>query len=83
MPAGTARDAALALAVEIAAKSPVSLRAAKRALRQGLDATLADGLAIEGDAWADAAFSADRREGIEAFNARRPANWPSWEAGSR
>ena len=83
VPAGTARDAALALAEEIATKSPVSLRAAKRALRQGFDAPLADGLAIEGDAWAEAAFSADRREGIEAFNARRPARWPSWEAGSR
>ena len=83
VPAGTARDAAIALAVDIATKSPVSLRAAKRALRQGFDAPLADGLAIEGDAWADAAFSADRREGIEAFNARRPASWPSWEAGSR
>ena len=83
VPAGTARDAAFALAVDIATKSPVSLRAAKRALRQGLDVPLADGLAIEGDAWADAAFSADRREGIEAFNARRQASWPSWEAGRR
>jgi enoyl-CoA hydratase/carnithine racemase len=83
VPAGTARDAALALAEEIATKSPVSLRAAKRALRQGFDAPLADGLAIEGDAWAEAAFSADRREGIEAFNARRPARWPSWQTGGR
>ena len=83
VPAGTARDAALALARDIAAKSPVSLRAAKRALRQGLDGTLSDGLLIEGDAWAHAAFSTDRREGIEAFNARRPPRWPSWETGSR
>jgi enoyl-CoA hydratase/carnithine racemase len=83
VPAGTARDSALALAADIATKSPLSLRAAKRALRRGLDGTLADGLVIEGDAWADAAFSADRREGIEAFNARRPARWPSWEPDSR
>ena len=83
MPPGTAREAALSLAVDIATKSPVSLRAAKRALRQGWDAPLADGLAIEGEAWAEAAFSADRPEGIEAFNARRPARWPSWDADHR
>ena len=35
------------LAEEIAAKSPISLRAAKRALRQGLDVDLASGLEIE------------------------------------
>ncbi len=79
VPAGTAGAAARTLAEQIARQSPVSLRAAKRSMREGLDTTLAEGLAIEGRAWALAAFSADRREGIEAFNARRVADWPSWQ----
>ena len=54
---------ALLLATEIATKSPVSLRAAKRALRTGVDVDLASGLRIEAQAWEDAAFSADRVEG--------------------
>ena len=77
--AGTARSAALELAVLIATKSPVSLRAAKRALRaaaNGLD----EGLVSEGRAWEDAAFSADRVEGIDAFNAGRQPHWPGWDA---
>ena len=30
------------------------------------------------EAWEEAAFSADRVEGIEAFNLRRAPRWPSW-----
>lgn len=78
VPEGAARRSALELAEEIATKSPVSLRAAKRALRQGLDVDLATGLEIESRAWEEAAFSADRFEGIEAFNQRRAPHWPSW-----
>ena len=78
VPEGAARRSALELAEEIATKSPISLRAAKRALRQGLDVDLATGLEIESRAWEEAAFSADRFEGIEAFNQRRAPHWPSW-----
>ncbi len=77
-PAGDARAVALALATGIATQSPVSLRAAKRALRGGFDLPLTEGLALEGAAWAEAAFSPDRTEGIAAFNEKRPARWPSW-----
>lgn len=79
VPEGAARSRAHELATEIAAKSPISLRAAKRALRQGVDADLATGLEIESRAWEEAAFSADRVEGIEAFNMRRAPHWPSWQ----
>jgi enoyl-CoA hydratase/carnithine racemase len=71
VPQGMARSNARELADEIATKSPVSLRAAKRALKEGLDVDLATGLEIENSAWEEAAFSADRLEGIEAFNVRR------------
>jgi enoyl-CoA hydratase/carnithine racemase len=70
------------LADDIATKSPISLRAAKRALRQGLDVDLVSGLEIESRAWEEAAFSADRVEGIEAFNLRRAPRWPSWREHS-
>lgn len=83
VPAGQARDAALALATEVAAKSPVSLRAAKRALRGGVEVDLSAGLGIEAQAWEDAAFSADRVEGIAAFHARRQPYWPGWETAPR
>jgi enoyl-CoA hydratase/carnithine racemase len=83
VPEGAARSSALELAQQIAAKSPVSLRAAKRALRQGIDVDLMTGLEIEDHAWQVAAFSADRLEGVEAFNLRRTPDWPSWHESGR
>ena len=74
---GTARETALQLAVEITANSPVSLRAAKLALRRGFDVDLPSGLLIENESWEHAAYSADRREGIAAFVDRRAPRWPS------
>jgi enoyl-CoA hydratase/carnithine racemase len=80
--AGGAWPAARELAAGIARHSPVSLRAAKRAVRDGLEADLATGLALEDRAWHEAAFSPDRREGVAAFNAKRTPEWPSWGGGS-
>ena len=74
--AGQARTAALELASQIAGNSPVAVRNAKRALRRGLDVDLAAGLDIEDSAWRATAFAPDRREGIAAFNDRRPPRWP-------
>lgn len=76
-PAGAAREEALALAGTIAKNSPVAVRAAKRALRQGGGVGLDAGLDLEENAWRTAAFSPDRREGIAAFNEKREPNWPS------
>jgi enoyl-CoA hydratase/carnithine racemase len=76
--AGTARTAARELAEQIAAQSPVGLRAAKRAVRKGFEADLTTGLDLEDQAWREAAFSADRREGVAAFVDRRAPRWPSW-----
>jgi len=81
VPADTARAAATELAAAIARHSPVSLRAAKRAVRDGFDTDLATGLALEDRAWREAAFSPDRREGVAAFNAKRTPRWPSWGGG--
>lgn len=74
--AGQARQAAFDLARQIAANSPVAVRAAKRALRAGAGLPLAAALDVEDAAWRSAAGSADRREGIAAFAGKRPPVWP-------
>jgi enoyl-CoA hydratase/carnithine racemase len=74
--AGAARKSALELAEQIAANSPVGVRNAKRALRLGADTALASGLEVEDSSWRATAFSADRREGVAAFNEKRSPTWP-------
>jgi len=76
VPAGLAATRALGLARKIAANSPVAVKNAKRALRLGDGLNLAAGLEIEDAAWRAAAFSADRKEGIAAFVAKREPRWP-------
>jgi enoyl-CoA hydratase/carnithine racemase len=73
---GAGRDAALALADTIAGHSPVGVRNARSAMRTGLDVDLASGLEVEDGAWRATAFSADRVEGIAAFNEKRRPRWP-------
>lgn len=76
VPAGQARDRALELAEMIAANSPVGVRNAKRAMRLGMDSSLAAGLEIEDSGWRATAFSGDRKEGIAAFAEKRRPGWP-------
>ncbi|MEO6713222.1 MAG: enoyl-CoA hydratase-related protein [Mycobacteriales bacterium] len=73
VPAGGALDAATELAGQIAANSPVGVRAAKRAMRSP---ELFEGLDLEDRAWRLVAVSADRREGISAFVEKRAPQWP-------
>ena len=76
VPAGTARERALELATVVAGNSPVGVRNAKAAMRRGFDTDLDAGLRIEDDMWAATAFSADRAEGVAAFNEKRRPQWP-------
>jgi enoyl-CoA hydratase/carnithine racemase len=76
VPAGSAKVAAAELAAAIAANSPVATRAAKRALRSGWGLDYAAAMDVEDAAWRTAAFSADRKEGIAAFNDKRKPQWP-------
>jgi enoyl-CoA hydratase/carnithine racemase len=76
VPAGSAKVAAIELAKTIAENSPVATRAAKRALRSGWGLDYAAAMDVEDAAWRTAAFSADRREGIAAFNDKRKPDWP-------
>ena len=75
VPAGQDGPAALELAGQIAANSPVAVRAAKRAIRHGWGVSLDAGLDVEDAAWRTAALSADRREGIAAFVEKRAPQW--------
>ncbi len=72
---GAARETALEIANQIATRSPIALRAAKGALRRGSDLDLESALVVENLAWEKAAFSADRHEGISAFNEGRSPLW--------
>jgi len=79
VPAGSARTAAIEIAQQIAGNSPVATRAAKRALREGWALDYAAAMDVEDLAWRTAAFSADRKEGIAAFNEKRRPAWPNEE----
>jgi len=81
VPAGSAREAAHDIARQIAANSPVATRAAKRALRDGWGLDYAAAMDVEDVAWRTAAFSDDRKEGIAAFNEKRPPDWPGVRTG--
>jgi enoyl-CoA hydratase/carnithine racemase len=72
---GELRAATLSLASDICRSSPVAVRAAKRAVDGALGLPLGDGLALEHSAWAVVIASADRAEGIAAFNEKRDPRW--------
>jgi enoyl-CoA hydratase len=61
----------LAIAERIAGNGPISVRQAKQAIHRGLQMSLADGLAFEIEAYNRLVPTADRREGVRAFNERR------------
>ena len=63
---------AVALAQEIMKNSPFAVRQAKWAIDRGSHLAFEDGLQREHEAYLRAIASEDRREGIAAFNERRP-----------
>jgi enoyl-CoA hydratase/carnithine racemase len=64
--------AAHRLARELARRGPLALRYAKEAVLRALDLPLADGIRLEHDLYVLLQTTADRREGVRAFLARRP-----------
>jgi len=75
VPLNDLMPAAIGLAQEIAAKSPIAVRAAKRAVNQGLGLTLAQGLELEMRLSSLILGSEDRIEGVRAFLEKRPPNF--------
>jgi enoyl-CoA hydratase/carnithine racemase len=61
----------LEVAERIAANAPVSVRTAKHAIHHGLQMDLASGMLFEIEAYQRMVVTADRKEGIRAFNEKR------------
>ncbi|MDQ4144664.1 MAG: enoyl-CoA hydratase-related protein [Actinomycetota bacterium] len=68
-------DAAFSLAEDICKGSPVAARQAKKALDAAIGHPVEQGMEIENDAWREVTTSADRTEGIAAFNEKREPRW--------
>lgn len=69
---GALMSEALSAASVIAGNAPLSVRQAKQSIGRGLQMSLADGLAFEIEAYNRLVPSSDRREGVAAFNEKRP-----------
>lgn len=63
---------ALETAAAIAHNAPISVRQAKQSIHRGLQMSLRDGLAFEIEAYNRMIPTEDRREGVLAFNEKRP-----------
>jgi enoyl-CoA hydratase/carnithine racemase len=68
---GVLLDKTIEAASRIAANAPLAVRQARQAIHRGLQMSLADGLAFEIEAYNRTIPTADRREGISAFNQKR------------
>jgi 2-oxoglutaroyl-CoA hydrolase len=72
VPAGELDGAVASLVDELRALSPLALATAKRILNLAYEAPLATGLELEGLAYGLLRSSHDFREGVEAFDEKRP-----------
>jgi enoyl-CoA hydratase/carnithine racemase len=75
VPVAKVEEAVLQLAEEICANSPIAVRQAKRAVDLGMEVDLNTGFQIEIEAYNVNLATEDRREGIRAFNEKRPPKW--------
>jgi enoyl-CoA hydratase len=75
VPAADVLDAALALADTIASMPPLAVRAAKRSVLAAAELPLSAGLRAEREAFFDLFATQDQREGMRAFQEKRPPDW--------
>lgn len=68
-------ERAMTIATRIAAKAPLAVRLARESLHKAMDTDLATGLRFERHAFTLLAGTADREEGIRAFQEKRPATF--------
>lgn len=69
---GRVLDEALAAAQSIAGNGPLAVRQAKKSIHFGLQGDLRTGCRLEIEAYNRLVSSQDRREGVNAFNEKRP-----------
>jgi enoyl-CoA hydratase/carnithine racemase len=67
--------ATAALAADVCRSSPVAVRAAKAATDAAFGLPIEDGIEVEHRRWETVISSADRAEGIAAFNEKRDPQW--------
>jgi enoyl-CoA hydratase len=75
VPPDQLRSEARKLALALAAKAPLALKAAKRCLNYGLDVDLGSGLSYELQTWAFLYSTQDQKEGMRAFLDKRPPEY--------
>jgi enoyl-CoA hydratase len=68
-------DHARALALKIAAQAPLAVAAAMEVVRKGADIPLGEALALEAIQFGWLSRTVDKHEGVDAFLAKRPANF--------
>ena len=75
VPASEVVNAALTLADTIASMPPLAVRAAKRSVLAAAELPLSAGLRSEREAFFDLFATDDQREGMRAFQEKRPPRW--------
>ena len=75
VPAGTERDAAIALAQQVARKSAHTIRIGKEAFYQQAEMSLTDAYRFAAEVMADNMMARDAEEGIGAFIEKRAPRW--------
>ncbi|MEK7369978.1 MAG: enoyl-CoA hydratase-related protein [candidate division NC10 bacterium] len=75
VPADGLLEACRAMAAAICRNSPIAVRQAKKAIDEGADLSLDQGLVVEAEAWLVNFCSADRVEGLRAFVEKRRPAW--------
>ena len=75
VPATTVVDSAFELADTIASMPPLAVRAAKRSVLAAAELPLSAGLRAEREAFFDLFATEDQREGMRAFQEKRPPSW--------
>lgn len=68
-------DVSLQLAKEIAARAPVAIQTAKKAVNQAFEASLLDGIMAERKAFYGLFDTQDQKEGMQAFIEKRKPDW--------
>jgi enoyl-CoA hydratase len=75
VPAAELQQAARSLAAKLASKAPLALAVVKQAIHEGLEGSLAAGLAHEAALFGVVFDTQDRAEGVSAFLEKRKAVW--------
>jgi enoyl-CoA hydratase/carnithine racemase len=75
VPAGTERDAAIALAQQVARKSAHTVKIGKQAFYRQAEMNLADAYRFAAEVMTENMMARDAEEGIGAFIAKREPKW--------